>query len=219
MGLIKKVYKKYFDLSYKDRSILTSKGSIIYNLSSGIIKLAAGFLFPSIFFLMSGIYSVGLSLIRIVYLMGVKKDQVKEIKYYFAMVMISFLTCILYIYNSTRVFSSPTPNYPVVVSIGIVAYGIIDLSIAIVGLLKTHKEHDLLLTGVKWVCLTSAVTSMALTQVGIVILLSYITNRSFNIYIGIGTIFFGVLNLFICWIMLNIFRKEYSYILNHSLLK
>lgn len=203
MGLIRLVKSKYFDLSYKDRSRLTSKGSILYNLSSGIIKLVFGLIFSSIFLVIGGFYSIGLSLIRMVFLVGTKKDPKKEMDYFYIMTIILTITCFIYLYNAIRFFDGNN-DYQLLVGLAIVIYGVIDLTIAIVGLLKTNKENDLLLTGVKWVCLTSAITSIAMTQAAALALVSEFITKDLTIYIGVGTLFFGFLNILICFKMFSI---------------
>ena len=50
MNIIKNLYHKYFDLSLKDRSILTSKLSILYQLISASTKLVLGILTSQIFY-------------------------------------------------------------------------------------------------------------------------------------------------------------------------
>lgn len=211
MKTIKKLISKYFDLSYKARTLITSKGSIIYNATSAIVRLVLGYVFKSIFFVIGGTYSAGLAIIRIIYLRSDKVSPEEERKYFLMMNITLFITTLFYIGNTIKYFITPDVyNYQLLIGIAIAIFGFVDLTIAIIGLMRTNKENDLMFTGIKLVSLTSAFTSLALTQAALLSSDGFLNNIDNSFYIGVGGLFFGGLNIIICIIMFVIYLKSRS---------
>lgn len=208
MNKIKELIASYYALSYKDRTIVTSKLSVLYYFISAIVRLTLGFIFKSIFFIIGGFYVVGLGLIKVTYLYSNREDKTKERKYYLIMNIILLISCVIYVLTTLNYFSKPDQyNYGLIISIGIAAFGFVDLTIAIIGLFRTTKEKDLMFIGIKLVSLTSALTSLALTQSALLTTTGFSNNIDNTLFVGTGGLFFGLLNIIVCCIMFVIYVK------------
>lgn len=213
MNKLKELFYQYFGLSLKDRSLLTARLSILYHIISGAVKLTLGYVFTSIFFVIGGMYSVGLAVIRIIYLISNKKDRTSERKYFLWMNITLLITCLIYIGNTIKYFNQPERyNYQLIIGIGIAIFSFVDLIVSIIGLFKSNKQNDLLLFGIKLVSLTSAFTSLALTQAALLSSDGFLNNIDNSFYIGVGGLFFGSLNIVVCIIMFIIYIKSKSVI-------
>ena len=208
MNIIKNLYHKYFDLSLKDRSILTSKLSILYQLISASTKLVLGILTSQIFIITAGIYSAGIFTIKLIYLVATinNKDDTSNKNYFLIINVLLLINSVVYILYSLRYFINPEfSNYSLIISIAITVFCFTDFIIAIVGLFKSNKENDVLLVAIKIVSLTSANTSLALTQAVLLAYDGFFNNIDYGIYIGLGAVFFGSINVIISLFMYQIY--------------
>lgn len=215
--IIKEFYQDYKNLSLKDRSVITSKMSFLYHSSSALIKLVLGFYFSKIFIITAGFYSLGIVFVKFFYLFAVNENKEdNRLKYFYIINILLCLNCMIYLGYSLRYFYyDEVSSHSLVISLAISIFGFTDISIALVGLFKSNKQNDLLLVAIKIVSLTSAFTSLATTQAALLSYDGYLNNINYSNYIGIGSMFFGSINLLISFYMSYLYRNHYTENLTH----
>ena len=172
MNKIRGLIEKYKALSLRDRAQYTAKITVIGNLVMVLSKLAIGIFTLSIFFIVSGIFSLGIGICKIIYLIGDKKSNrniAKERMYFLLMGIILLLASVFYIVYMIRLFFvDSTFVFELIPSIVIAMVSFTELIVSIIGLTKSNKNRDLLLSGLKCVNLASALTAMVMTQVTLI---------------------------------------------------
>ncbi len=157
----------------------------------------------SFFFIISALYSVGVGVAKIIYFKGLKKTNNNitiERQYYLRMGFVLMITSIIYITYMIRLYFYPSNfNYGEILAIAIAFISFLELGFSIRGLLKSNRNNDLLLSGLKSVNLASSLTSIVLTQVA---LLSFtMTNTNPSNYNALAGIVFGSVCILISIVM------------------
>ena len=169
MSKIKKLIEKYKSLTSRGKAQYTAKVTIVGNFAMALSKLAIGIFTLSIFFIVSGIFSLGIGVCKAVYLAGDKKSNgniAKERMYFLLMGIILLLASIFYIVYMIRLFFvESTFVFDLIPSLVIAMFSFTELVASIIGLTKSNKDRDLLLTGLRCVNLASALTAIVMTQV------------------------------------------------------
>lgn len=167
---IKQLIKNYYNLDFKGKASIGGKISIISNLCVAFFKMIMGIFTASIFLFISAFYSVGCGVGRLTYFIGISKSKTEkdELKYYFRISIILFFTSVLYIVYMIRLFFIPSnSHYSSIVGIALSTISVWEMFFAIRGLIKSHKNNDLLLSGLKAISVATALLSIVLAQIAI----------------------------------------------------
>jgi membrane protein len=189
---IKQLIKNYYNLDFKGKASIGGKISIISNLCVAFFKMIMGIFTASIFLFISAFYSVGCGVGRLTYFIGISKSKTEkdELKYYFRISIILFFTSVLYIVYMIRLFFIPSnSHYSSIVGIALSTISVWEMFFAIRGLIKSHKNNDLLLSGLKAISVATALLSIVLAQIAI---LSFtLPDVDCSFYNAIAGTFFG----------------------------
>lgn len=194
---IKDLVKNFKNMPYKSKTSFTNKISMITNFIWAFIKLVLAGIVSSVFLSISGFYTMCTALAKTAYFDGrrLSKNQIQETKYFKRIAWTIFGGGLLYLFYILELFVSPkTQNYNMIVSIAIAAIAFSEIFFSIRGLIKSKKSNDLLLIGLKCINISSALSSIVLTQVAI-LSFSIPTGDAivYNILTGITAGFFIIL--------------------------
>lgn len=204
-------------LPYKVRTSYLNKITMFMNLVWATLKLVIAYLISSVFISLSGFYTIFIGLAKTAYFDGqrnVKKFN-DEKKYYRRMAFAICLAGIVYLFYFIAFFTNAKDKtYPLVVSIAIACAAFAEIFFSCWGLLKSKKTNDLLLSGLKFINLASALSSLVLTQIALLSLNMTVTES--NIYNMITGTIVGFLTIGISlYMFLSIhikYRKIYPII-------
>ena len=171
MGKGKRLLSEYRRADASGRSRMTARVSMLAHFSAAACKMAAGVFALSGFLVISGLYSAGIGTAKGIYDRGAalsRGNRTQELRYYRNIAMILLISALAYMTWMARLFFSPPAfRYGRILGIGIAALSFWDLGAAIWGLVDSGKRKDILLSGLRTVNLSSAMTALVLTQTAI----------------------------------------------------
>jgi len=190
-----KTIKYYRSLPFEEKTILTSKLSILMNLLLGIGKVILSFFF-GIFFLVAGIVNFCIMFTKLECYLGVKYPDKKSFEYRNKCIAIFlFIAGLEYvIYMARMVFTDiKIMDYDMILGIIIACVSFVELAIAIRGcfnsLGKGHYYRNIKLTS-----LCSALTAIVLTEVA---LTSFASETDLRVINGIVGMIVGIIIILI----------------------
>ncbi len=190
MSLYQK-FKSYIKKPYVHKATFSNKISMTYNLIWAIIKLVGAYILSSIFISLSGFYTIFIGLAKMAYFDGRRnsKSFADEKIYYKRIAFALFTAGLLYLFYFLEFFNYDRSNtyYDIIVCIVIALISCLEIIFSVRGLIKSKKTNDFLLTGLKFINLCSALSSVVLTQIAI---LSIQVEESSSVFYNtlIGTI-------------------------------
>ena len=201
-------------LPYKVRTSYLNKISMFFNLVWAVLKLFFAYYISSIFISLSGFYTIFIGLAKVAYFDGQRnvKKLHDEYKYYKRIAFSICLAGIVYLFYFIAFFMNPKDaTYPLFVSISIAGAAFAEIFFSAWGLIKSKKTNDLLLSGLKFINLASAFSSLVLAQIAL-LSINLTVNES-NIYNMITGTIVGLLTIGISiYMLLSLhirFRKIY----------
>lgn len=158
--------KKFKNLSYKSKVLFFSKVSFFINAFIFLGKAIMGFCFDDMLILISSVYSFFIALTKYIFLRGEKRKDKDVIKYnyYLYIILCLFIGSSFYLlyWILALIYGRSIVRYPLLQFVLYLVVCIIEFVFSIKGLLISNKEKDLLLNGVKFVNLSTAITSLIL---------------------------------------------------------
>lgn len=133
--------------------------SYIKSIIWGILKIILSFPFHSVMMFISAFYSIGIGIAK---RNTIKKKQYEE--YIFVGTIIVLSSLVYIIYSIYGFLYGMRTNYNLYVSIGIATISFSDITLAIIGVVKTRKSGDIQSKILKLLNLATSFTSMSLTQ-------------------------------------------------------
>lgn len=168
---MKKLSQVIYDYRCGDfitRNKTTCLLSMIGNGCIAVVKIILGTVMMSIFFVISGFYTIGIGMSKVIYYHGhsLPKEEKEVIyKHYVAMGIVLLVTSIIYILYMARLFFiESTIPYTTIMGITLALISFVEVGMAIKGLVKSNKLHEPLLQGLKLINLSSGLIAMVLTQ-------------------------------------------------------
>lgn len=193
--MIKKSYNKLMMFSNNYSHLLT----LIY----GLIKLIMSITVGSIILFISASYSFLLGLAKKI---SIKSKKNLYLKYYLVSVIILAISVIYILYSIYIINFHINVYYNEIVAIAISAFAFLDITLAIIGIVRAKKRNDLELEATKMTSLVSSYISISITQMA---LLSFNETGDLSLYNGIGGITFGVLSFITgIYMIIYIFKKK-----------
>jgi len=190
-----KIINKYRVLSFEEKTIFTTRFSILLNFLLAIGKVILSFFF-SIFFLVAGIVNFFIMLTKLECYLGVKYPSKKSFDYRNKMIGIFLLVAGLEyaIYMARMIFTNVAiMNYDMILGIIIACVAFVELAIAIKGcfnsLGKGHYYRNIKLTS-----LCSALTAIVLTEVA---LTSFASETDLRVVNGLVGMIVGIIMILI----------------------
>ena len=175
----------------------------------GICKVILAALFRSVLFSISGFYHIAIGVAR---RENVKKNRKTDFESYIFISLVTIIASIIYvIYSLYGYFNGLNANYHMYIAIGIATVSFTDLTLAVIGVVKTRKRNDMQTRIDKLINLVTSLISLSLTQMAI---LSFTTNSDMSIYNGTGGMIMGGLASIIGIYMLIYVIKNKNSILN-----
>ncbi len=162
--------KSWRNLPYDEKTSMINKITMVSNLIWAILKLILAFFIRSIFISLSGLYTIFIAFAKASYFDGrrhCKKRYEEHIYYNRISASLTFAGFLYTLYFLGIFFHPQQNNYDPIISIGIAAVAFCELFFSIWGLIKSKKSNDLLLTGLKFINLCSAMSSIVLTQIAL----------------------------------------------------
>lgn len=208
MGKLKKNIKMFFKGSFKERSYIKNRLSMLGNFITAVFKMLLGIFTNSIFFCISAFYSMGIGYAKQTYIRGFVKGKGYKFvnRYYLKMAQILIASSVVYvIYMIRLLFIDEVVVYNKIMAIGLAAIAFFELYFSLYGFYKSKKLDDLLLQGLKGVNLASSFPAIVLAQVAI---LSFKDPKnSYNTINAAVGVFFGTLSAFIGVLMLLKYQR------------
>lgn len=199
----KNLIKNFKEIPYKTKTSFTNKISMSTNFIWAILKLIFAGLISSIFLSISGFYTLCTALAKTAYFDGrrLSKNQLQETKYFKRISWTIFCGGFLYLFYILRLFiSAKVQDYNQIISIAIAAMAFCEIFFSIRGLIKSKKSNDFLLLGLKCINLSSALSSIVLTQIAL--LSVSISIEKSIVYNTLTGVFVGILIILISIFML-----------------
>jgi len=192
-----KIVNCYRNLSFKEKTIFTTKFSISMNLLLGLGKVVLAFFF-GVFFLVAAIVNLCVMLAKLECYLGERNYKKKSFSYRNKMIGIFLLIAGLEysIYMARMVFTDvKVMDYDMILGICVACVSFLELAIAIKGCFKSYgKGHYY--RNIKLISLCSALTAIVLTEVALTSFASEtdtrVLNGLFGMVVGIIIILISV---------------------------
>ncbi len=188
--------KRYKSVPYKIKTSFLNRITMTINIVWASLKLIFAYMISSVFISLSGFYTIFIGLAKTAYFDGRRhsKKLHDEHKYYNRIAFAIFLAGITYLFYFVELFIHPKDTrYGLIVSITIAVVAFCEILFSCIGLFRSKKSNDLLLAGLKFINLSSALSSLVLTQIALLSLyyssdVSIIYNMITGTIIGVATI-------------------------------
>lgn len=190
-----KIINKYKKLSFEDKTIFTTRLSILINLLLGTAKVILSFFF-GVFFLVAGIVNLFVMLTKLECYLGERYPDKKSFEYRNKCVgMFLLIAGLEYtIYMARMIFTDVAiMEYGMVLGIIIACISFVELTIAIKGCFNSYgKGHYY--RNIKLTSLCSALTAIVLTEVA---LTSFASENDLRVVNGLVGMIVGVIMILI----------------------
>ncbi len=188
--------KKYKNIPYHIKTSFLNRITMTMNITWAVLKLVFAYLINSLFISLSGFYTIFIGLAKTAYFDGRRhsKKMHDEHKYYNRIAFAILLAGITYLFYFTELFIHPKETkYGLIISLIIALVAFCEILFSCIGLFRSKKTNDLLLSGLKFINLASALSSLVLTQIALLSLSlssseSIIYNMITGTIVGIATI-------------------------------
>lgn len=201
MNKIKELIFKYKNLPFNKRTSLHNKITLILNIVWAVLKIVLAIFIKSVFISLSGFYTIFIALSKSAYFDGKRhrttvyseRKYVKRIA--FGLVIAGFA----YLAYFSELFLQPQDKtYDLIFSITLATIAFCEVAFSIIGIFKSRRTKDLLLTSLKFINLSSALSSIVLTQIALLSLeltasQSVVYNTITGMVVGFATLVFGIL--------------------------
>lgn len=195
---MKNLIRKYFSMSYKDRTLFNTRISLVVNALMCLIKFILAFFF-GFFFIVAGIINVFMFISKFECYLGIKYPNKKSFRYRNTLIGIFFILAGLQyaIYMARLLFiDTSSSHYDLTIACIIAGFSFFELGLAIKGCFNAYNKGHYY-RNVKMINLCTAFFAIALTEVALLSLQTHNTvnvneiNGWFGIGIGIITILLG----------------------------
>lgn len=173
---MKKFFLKLINVLFTDeyyiaRTNVNSMMSMIINLYWAMFKIGTGIYTRVYALCISGVFTLGLGLCKILYFKGLKSEK-SEFHYILRIGITLLISGIAYtIYMASLFFFPENPkNYGLIVSLIIAVIGFFKLFFSIRGIHKMKKRKEPLIMSIKGVNLCGALANIVLTQTCLLLL-------------------------------------------------
>ena len=194
---------KYKNLSFNKRTDLNNKITLIGNLIWATMKFVFAIFIKSVFISLSGMYTIFIALAKTAYFDGRRnrtsvyseRKHVKRISFALILSGISYLAYFIELFKSPQ-----QTSYDLIFSITLATIAFCEVTFSVIGIFKSKKTNDLLLTSLKYINLASALSSIVLTQIALLSLettasQSAIYNTITGMIVGFATIVIAIFML------------------------
>lgn len=196
MSKLTNLIYKYKHLPFKKRTDLHNRITLISNLVWACFKLAFAIFVRSVFLSLSGFYTVFIGLAKAAYFDGRRHrtSVYSERKYVKRIAFSLVLAGVAYLAYFVELFWRPKEtSYDLIFSIGLATVAFCEITFSIIGIFKSKRTKDLLLTSLKFINLSSAMSSLVLTQIALLsielsVSQSVIYNTITGMLVGFATI-------------------------------
>ena len=193
------LFKKYQSLPYVQKTSINNKISMACNFAWAVIKFILANVIGSYFLTLSGFYTICIALAKCSYFDGRRnaKTQFKEEKYYKQIAVMLIIAGLIYLLYIFEIFlATHEQSYGLIPAITIALVAFCEIIFSVRGLIMSWKSKDLLLIGLKLINVSSALSSLVLTQIAILSVHASIEenilfNTLFGMIVGVITIIFG----------------------------
>lgn len=200
MNKIKALLLKYKNLPFNKRTDLNNKCTLILNLIWACLKLVFAYFIKSVFISLSAFYTIFIALSKTAYFDGKRNRTTvySERKYVKRIAFGLILAGLSYLAYFSELFLRPQEkSYDLIFSITLATIAFCEVTFSIIGIFKSKKTKDLLLTSLKFINLSSALSSIVLTQIALLSLQlslsdSVIYNTITGMTVGLATIIIAI---------------------------
>lgn len=145
------------------RTLRFAKISVVTNVVMAIVKICLGIFTPSLFMCINALYNLGMGFAKHYSLMGIDKakSRKQEYNYYRIIGIIIFISSLIYMVYSIRMFigHKSSYQYPEGIAVAIAAFTFIEI---ILNTISTKKSKVPLLQAIKLTSLASSIISLGL---------------------------------------------------------
>lgn len=217
---IKEKILNYKNSNYRSRTSLHNKITMFANFAWGFMKIVFAYFIHSFFLSISGFYTLCIALAKVAYFDGRKlsKNQFQEEKHFKRLASAIIGAGIVYLLYIIEIFlKTYQQQYTIIISISIATVAFCEIFFSLRGLIKSWKSKDLLLIGLKFINLSSALSSLVLTQVALLGLSNsteqvILYNTILGVVVGIVTIAIGIYLFF----YLRLFNKRHMTVIKQK---
>lgn len=163
MNKIKALLLKYKNLPFNKRTDLNNKCTLILNLIWACLKLVFAYFIKSVFISLSAFYTIFIALSKTAYFDGKRNRTTvySERKYVKRIAFGLILAGLSYLAYFSELFLRPQEkSYDLIFSITLATIAFCEVTFSIIGIFKSKKTKDLLLTSLKFINLSSALSSI-----------------------------------------------------------
>ncbi len=211
----------YKNMPYKQKTSLHNKISMGSNFAWSLLKLVLAGVISSFFLTLSGFYTMCLALAKCSYFDGRRnaKNLFKEEKYYKQIAFMLMIAGLIYLLYILEIFIyTHEQSYGLIISITFALIAFCEIFFSVRGLIKSWASKDLLLIGLKLINISSALSSLVLTQIALLSVNSTSTNTIlyntlFGMFIGLITMALGIYMFF----YLTYFNKKHFHLIKKQI--
>lgn len=201
--------KEYFNNILKSKTFRAKHFALfgmVFNFIWSMLKILLGIYFFSLYFLITGIYTLLLGLTKRTFAINQQNDN-ENVKFQKGIIIIIFVLIVstLYTINMASLFvTHDQQKYHLIISIAIAAFAFTELTLGIINFVKANKSKDTLLVSYRASSLVSGMFAIVTTQIA---LLSA-TNPGAYMYNALTGTIFGAFSIIIAAYVLVIINKN-----------
>ena len=193
--------RRFMNMEPVRRVRITSTVSMIYNVVSGGSKIFFGILSSFFFLCVSGAYVVCIGMGKRIYFRGRAAsggEPNKELKYYREIGILLLIAALFYIAFTLQyvLFPSELRRYGTLTSVALCVISLVEITLAVTGILRARRDRDLLMEGLKFINLA---TSFAAAVTAEAVLLTWLgaenapfVNGVFGLLLGVASAGTGI---------------------------
>ncbi len=204
-----KIAKKIITFSNMEKSTRVNYFNTItyiYKFGYTIVLLVMAIIFYTPFYLISAIYSFGIGVSRIIYSRNFRNNDQKT---FLKMSIVLLISNLFYLINMITLFFTKTePYYHLIPAIAIAAVTFFNLTIAVIQLIKSFGENNVLLIGQRCILICSALVGLIITQTALLASMNQGDNMS--IYNAMAGTLVGLINVIISCVMIYFYINKFK---------
>lgn len=200
--------KEYYNNIVKSKTFRAKQFALFgmgFNFLWSLIKILLGVYFFSLYFLITGIYTLLLGLVKRIFAINQQKDD-QNVKLQKGIVISIFILIVslLYTINMSSIFITHQPQtFNLIVSIAIATFSFTELTLGIINFIKARKSKDPLLMSYRASSLISSMFAIVTTQIALLAT----TNTNAYMYNALTGTIFGAFSVIIAVYVLVMIKK------------
>ena len=201
---MKNLIKKYKEKTSDEKRIIRALITICIGAVWSLALIVFSIISQSIFIFVSALFSISLYVSNLLCLIGFKKNDEESHKFYIILSSLLMIAGgIFYCVYSVRLLFGESPrNFGLIISLAIALFSFISIVNSSIALVRDRKNPNIYIRNIKIVSFISALTSIMLTQMSLLMIKAPNVDQRYNFYFALA------ISIFACFIGLVVLIKD-----------